>query len=246
MCLVTVIIPYFRKKSYIKKTLESVIIQSYKNLEIIIIYDDQDKSELEFLKKLTKKDKRINLKVNKKNLGAGNSRNFGIKIAKGKYIAFLDSDDLWKKEKIKYQLQFMKKNNLKISHTAYEVVDANDNIKSIRKSRIYDNYNDLLKSCDIGLSTVMIYKNIISNNLKFPNLVTKEDFVLWLKLLKNGYKIGYLDKNLTSWRNLSNSLSSSILQKFKDGFIVYYKYMNFNIFKSIYYLFILGANSLNK
>tara|TARA_Y100000992_G_scaffold293385_1_gene251950 strand:- start:11197 stop:11937 length:741 start_codon:yes stop_codon:yes gene_type:complete len=246
MTLVSVIIPYFRKREYIKKTLNTVLFQTYKNLEIIIIYDDTDKSDLKFVKGLKSQDKRIRLIVNKKSLGAGLSRNVGVKFARGKYIAFLDADDLWKKNKIEFQLEYMIKNNFKISHTSYEVINSENTIKKIRKSKIFFNFDELLKSCDIGLSTVMIYKKTFSRELKFPNLITKEDFVLWLRFLKKGYKIGYLNRNLSSWRKLENSLSSSTLQKLKDGFIVYNKYMEFNILKSLYYVLILGINSLGK
>ena len=93
MSLVSVIIPYYRKKQYISRTLKSVINQSYKKLEIIIIYDDDNKEELKFIKQITLKDKRIKILVNQKNLGVGPSRNKGIKKSRGEYIAFLDADD---------------------------------------------------------------------------------------------------------------------------------------------------------
>ena len=246
MILVSVIIPYFKKKNYIQQTLKSVINQTYKNLEILIIYDDKDISDLKILNHLKKKDKRIKIIVNRNTLGAGFSRNVGIRSAKGKFIAFLDSDDLWKKNKIKFQLDFMLKNNLKACHSSYEVINSSNEIKKIRKSKKYTNYNQLLKSCDIGLSTVMVQRKVFSKDLKFPSLRTKEDFVLWLKFLKKGYIIGYTNKNLTAWRDLDNSLSSSNLQKLKDGFTVYNKYMKFNILKSFYYLFVLGLNSIKK
>jgi teichuronic acid biosynthesis glycosyltransferase TuaG len=92
----------------------------------------------------------------------------------------------------------------------------------------------------------MIKKNIFTNDLKFPNLKTKEDFVLWLKFLKKNYKIFSINTDLTSWRKLNNSLSSSTLQKLIDGFNVYNKFMKFNFIKSLYYLIVLCANYLRK
>ncbi len=112
MKYVSVIVPYYKKKKFIQATLNSILNQTYKHFEIILVYDDEDKTDLSFLKKLQKKDKRIKIILNKKNIGAGKSRNKGIKIAKGNYIAFLDSDDLWLKDKLKFQINFMKKKKL--------------------------------------------------------------------------------------------------------------------------------------
>ena len=92
----SVIIPYYKKK-YIKKSIKSVLSQTYQNLEIIIIYDDENKEDLKYIQNLKKLDRRIRILVNSKNLGAGESRNFGIINSKGKYICFLDADDLEKK-----------------------------------------------------------------------------------------------------------------------------------------------------
>ena len=117
---------------------------------------------------------------------------------------------------------------------------------SLRKAKTFQNYKELLWSCDIGLSSVMLRKEIFKRDLKFPNTKTKEDFILWLNILKKGYKIYSLDKNLMSWIKTPNSLSSSTLQKFKDSFILYNNYMKFNILKSILYTFILSVNFLIK
>ena len=104
-----------------------------------------------------------------------------------------------------------------------------------------------MKSCDIGLSTVIIEKKVIvKTNTKFPQLVTKEDFVFWLTLLKKNYKFYGFDSNLTNWTDTKNSLSSSTIQKMFDGFKVYNYYMNFNIIKSVYYLICLSLNYLKK
>ena len=122
MNLVSVIIPYYRKKHSISKSLYSVINQTYNKLEIIIIYDYEKKDDLNYVKELASKDKRIRLIVNKKNFGAGMSRNIGIKSSKGNYISFIDSDDIWMKNKIERQLKFMKKNNLDFTHTSYLIL----------------------------------------------------------------------------------------------------------------------------
>ena len=247
MDLVSVIIPYYKKRNFIKETLISVTNQSYDNLEVLIIYDDTNLNDFEFLQNIAKSDNRIKIIKNKTKLGAGISRNLGIERSNGKYIAFLDADDTWTLDKLKSQISFMKQNNYKISHTSYYIIDEKKKIIGQRKARNILSINDILKSCDIGLSTVVLEKNIIVHHkIKFPKLVTKEDFVFWLMLLKKNNKFYAQDKYLTNWSDLKNSLSSSIIQKLMDGFRVYNQYMNFNIFKSLYYLFCLSLNYLKK
>lgn len=246
MDLVSIVIPYYKKKEYIKQSIKSVLNQTYKNFEIIIIYDDEELQDLDYLKDLVKLDRRIFLIRNKKKLGAGLSRNIGIKSSKGKYIAFLDADDYWKKDKLKTQIRFMKINKHIVSHTSYQILNQKNKINLIRKARSFFKIEDLLYSCDIGLSTVVLKRNVISNNIKFPNIKTKEDFVLWLKILKKKIPIIAIDKNLSCWRKLNNSLSSSTIQKIFDGYRVYYIYMNYGIFRSILNLFYLSINFINK
>ena len=241
MDLISVIIPYYKKKEYIISSINSVLNQTYKNLEIIIIYDDPNKEDLNLLKKIKKKDKRIKIYINKKNLGAGRSRNKGIKLSKGIFVAFLDSDDLWKKNKLKKQIVFMKKKGIDASHTSYTIINSNNKIIGSRNAKDMS-YKLLLKSCDIGLSTVILKKEIITSKIKFANIKTKEDYVLWLKITLNNNKIFALKDNLTKWRKLENSLSSSKLQKIYDGYLVYRKYMNFNLLKSFGFLMLLSFN----
>ena len=241
MDLVSVITPYYKKKRFIRSTINSVLLQTYKNLELIIIYDDVSKDDLIFLKKIIKKDKRVKIYANKKNLGAGISRNKGIKLSKGKFIAFLDSDDLWLRDKLKKQIFFMRQNKIKISHTSYHIININNKIIGNRRAKDMS-YKNLLNSCDIGLSTVILDKKLITEKIKFPHINTKEDYILWLKITSNKNKIFALENNLTKWRKLDDSLSSSTLQKIKDGYQVYRKYMNFNPIKSFIYLGLLSFN----
>ncbi len=246
MDLVSVIIPYYKKKNFITETVDSALKQSYKNLEIIIIYDDEIEEDLSLIKEIQKKDNRINIIQNKKTMGAGISRNIGISSSKGKYIAFLDADDIWHQDKIKTQINFMIKNNYLISHTSYSIINEHNKVIGTRAARNIFKLNELLKSCDIGTSTVILTKELINNDIEFASLTTKEDFVLWLKILKKNIKIYGLDENLAIWKKTNYSLSSSTIQKIIDGFIVYYKYMNFNFIKSLYYLICLSINYLKK
>ncbi len=213
-----------------------------------MIYDDEDQTDLQYINKLKLLDKRISIIINRKNLGAGFSRNKGINNSKGKYIAFIDADDIWKKNKLALQIEYMKKKNILISHTSYSIInEKNTQIIGTRIARDFYNIQDLLKSCDIGLSTVLLDRKIFSvNSIRFPKMKTKEDFVLWLMILKSNKSIYALNKNLTLWRKSKNSLSSSNIQKITDGFMIYYKFMNYNLIKSLYYLICLCMNFFKK
>ena len=243
MELISVIIPYYKKKKFIYSAIKSALSQTYKKIEIIIIYDNPDLDDLEYIKKISKKNNRLKIIVNKRNIGVSRSRNIGIKKSKGSYIAFLDSDDIWKKDKLKYQLNHMKKNNCLISHTDYEIISRMNDKLGYMKIKKNITYNNLIYSCDVGLSTVMISSKIKSK-IKFPNIKTKEDFILWLKLSKK-FKLCGIQKNLVSWRKNENTIGYS-LQKIRDAFKVYYKFEKFNFLKSIFFVFVLSFNSIKK
>ncbi len=246
MDLISVIIPYFKKKKFIEESVNSILNQSYTNIEILIIYDDKDLEDFKYLNQIFNSNNKIRIIVNESNIGAGLSRNKGISMANGKYIGFLDADDYWHQEKVFKQIKFMKENNFKVSHTSYQIIDEDKNILDVRKARDFNSYKDIIKSCDIGLSTVIIEKTVIKDDIKFVDLKTKEDFVLWLKILYSGIAIGALNENLTFWRKLKNSLSSSFFQKMIDGYKVYRKYMKYNSLVSLYLLLCLSINFLRK
>lgn len=252
MSLVTIIIPYKNNLKYLFLALESVFFQTYKKFKIIIIYDDENKSDLLQIKKFVFRNKKIrkySIKIltNKKNIGAGESRNIGIKLSKTKYIAFLDSDDVWHKDKLKFQVNYMINDRTLISHTSYNIIDESGKKISLRKSKNKLYFKDILNSCDIGLSTVMIdLKFLKKNNLKFPKIKTKEDYVLWLKILKKIPYIKGINKNLTDYRKRKDSLSSNIFTSIINGFKVYKNYMKMGYIESIYRLIILSINFLKK
>ena len=241
--LVSIIITYYKKRIFLKRTLNSIFNQTYKNYELIFVYDDPDKKDLKFIKKELNKFKNKKIIINKKNLGVANSRNIALKFVKGSYLTFIDSDDIWKKNKITKQVKFMIKNTYDFSYTSYSIIDENNNIT---KHRIVDsdaNYKNLSKSNFIGLNTVMINKRIFSL-IKFPNLTTQEDFALWLKLCRKGIKLRHMSDNLSCWRKTSNSLSSNSFQKLKDAYILYNSCEKKNVVYSIYSILVLSYNKI--
>lgn len=243
--LVSVIVPYFKKSRFFRKTIDSIKKQTYKKLEIVLIYDDVDRSDLNFINFELKKIRSKKIIINKRNLGAGMSRNIGISKSSGKFIAFLDADDIWHKDKIKNQIEFMKKQKVDFSYTNYLIINEEMKILKEIKSPKQVKFKELLFSCDIGLSSVMLKSNVLKI-CNFSSLKTKEDYLLWLKISKKNYKFYSLNKSLTYWRSLNNSLSSSITQKLLDGYYVYRVHLRQSIFQSFLSLFILSINFLRK
>ncbi len=243
---ISIIIPYHKKRIFFKETIESINKQSFKNFEVIIIYDDTDKTELDYVKKTIRNLKfRKKLIINNKVIGAGLSRNKGIRVSKGEYIAFCDADDLWNKDKLKIQLSFMKKENILFSHSNYSIIDyASKKIGNLKVPKNIS-YSQLIKSCDIGLSTVMISQSLTKNNL-FSNLKTKEDYLLWIKLIRHLKNFKSINKDLVYWRFLKNSLSSSNFQKLRDAFELYNNRLNFSFLFSIFCVLRLSFNALIK
>ena len=243
MNLISIILPYYKKKIFIAKTINSILSQTYKKFELIIIYDDDDKKDLVYIKQLIKKESKIKLIKNKNNIGVARSRNIGVLKSKGQYICFIDADDTWSKNKLKTQIEFMIKYKCYLSHSHYKIINKCEKILGLMKVKKILNYKDLISSCDIGLSTVMI-KAELKSKIKFPTIKTKEDFILWLKLSKK-YNFYGIQKYLVSWRK--NDISFFyIIQKVKDAFILYYTYEKFNIFKSSLYVVILSFNFFKK
>lgn len=249
---VTVLIPYKTNIEYLFVALKSVFKQTYKNIKIIIVYDNIDKSDLIKIKKflkVKKRERKIPTKIinNKKNLGAGFSRNIGLKSCNTKYVAFLDSDDLWLKNKLQIQINFMEKNNQVFSHTSYFEVNTLNKIISVKIAKSSILYEDLIRSCDVGLSTVIVNFNFLKkNNYYFPKISTKEDFVLWIKIAKKTKLLRGLRQKLTFYRKTKNSLSSNKFVGIINGYKVYRHYLKYNLIKSLYYLFILSFNFLKK
>ena len=245
MPLVSVIMPYYKKINFVINAINSVLNQSFQNFELILIYDDTNLSDLEIIKNKFKNNTKLKIIKNNENFGAGISRNIGISKSIGDIIAFIDSDDYWFQKKLEKQLDFMNQNNFNFIFCSYEKKISEKKSITIINPKEKLEYNDLIKSCDIGTSTVLIRKKIIDEKL-FPNLKTKEDYVAWLKILKKGFYAHNLNETLVIWNSVEDSLSASFFQKIFDGFRVYYNYEKFSFLKSIFCLLILSLNSVKK
>jgi len=220
--LVSVIIPSYNSSRYINSAIDSVLCQTYQNFEIIVVDDGSLDDSISIVNQYKLLDKRVKLFDLKSNFGVYYARNFGISKSKGEYYCFLDSDDLWFKDKLEYQIDFMKKNNFLFSFTSYNIIDSNNNIIK-KKIKVPDfvTYKGLLKENSIACSTVMISKSICISGFFSKN--KHEDYVAWLSLLKRNIQVYGLDKVLVSYRKTKNSISAN---KFKSSVWVWNIYRN--------------------
>ena len=152
--LVSIIIPYYKDKNNILYSVKSAINQSYKNIEVIIIDDENSDESKKRLLNLKKKNKKIKVISTKKNLGVSQARNLGIKHSSGKLVAFLDSDDIWKKDKLKKQVHFMKKNKIDFCYTDYYGFVGKNILYTVNIKKVFD-YNGMLSECPISCSSVL-------------------------------------------------------------------------------------------
>jgi len=235
----------YKKSDYIKETLNSILNQTYKNFELIFVYDDEDKNDLLYVKELLQRFKKKKIIINKKNLGVAKSQKKALKNYKGTFISFIDADDIWKKNKLQFQINFMIKNNVIFSFTSYVVINEENKIIKSRIVPRSTNYKNLVKTNFIGLSTV-IFRKSIHSKVKFPQLKTQEDFALWLLLVRQGIKLVPINQKLSFWRKTDNSLSSNTFQKIKDAFTLFYKLENKNFILSIFSVITISYNKILK
>lgn len=217
--------------------INSVISQTYNNWELLITDDFSSDDTVKIVESYVKKDSRIKLYKLEKNYGAGVARNNSIKFAIGRFIAFCDSDDQWKKNKLELQLKFMQKNELVFSFSDYEVIDENDNYQRYVKCPKKLTYKKLLRTNYVGCLTA-IYDTKFLGKLMMPKIRKRQDWVLWLRIMKKIETTKGLNTSLAVYRNRSNSISSSKFGLLKYNWRVYNQELGFNKSTSFYYLII--------
>ncbi|MCY9821472.1 glycosyltransferase family 2 protein [Aeromonas media] len=232
--IVSIIMPLYNSSAYVARSIESVLSQSYRNWELILVDDFSTDDTLLIIQSYLNSDKRIKLIKSELNVGAAVARNMAIEKASGKYLCFLDSDDIWLPEKLATQVSYMEQNNVLFSFMAYFKVDADDNKIGCVHVPDVVSYNDLLRTCSIGCLTAMFNAEVLGKQM-MPLLRKRQDYGLWLKLIKLSGKAYGINMPLSCYRVHSESISSNKFNAAKYQWRIYREVEGLNIFKTCYY-----------
>src|SRR5699024_1050422 len=203
-----VIMPAYNSEKFIGRALDSIIAQTYKNWEVIVVDDCSTDNTPIVVREYIEKYPQIKYCKLVKNSGAAVARNKAIDKATGTYIAFLDSDDVWKPEKLSIQIEFMEKNEYNFTCTSYTKIDEEDNyLGKTVMTKIKSDYSRVLRTCP-GNSTV-IYNAEILGKFKIPDIKKRNDYVMWLKVIKKSKYLYGLEEPLGSHRIRKDSISSN-------------------------------------
>lgn len=218
---VSVITPAYNAERFIKETIQSVLDQTYSDWEMIIVDDRSNDGTVEHIKEMQAIDARIKLVELEENSGSAVARNTAIDHAKGRYIAFLDSDDSWMPEKLERQLRFMRDKDIAFSFTAY-VRTLEDGTKTnyISRTPATVDWDALMKRCVIGCLTVMLDREK-TGGVKMVDIRTRQDYALWLELTRRGFKAHGLGDVLAKYRVVDDSISSNKWKAAKRNWYVF-------------------------
>lgn len=234
--LISIVVPVYNAEKYIVEAIQTVKEQTYQNWEMILVDDGSTDQSRELIKQNL--CDHMTLIALKKHAGTAVARNEGIKQAKGRYLSFLDADDLWDKEKQKKQLDFMKKNGYAFTYTAFQYIDENHKTRS-KKIAVPEKleYKEALKDTRIlSIAVLLDLKQIPKETCMMIN-VMHEDVATWWKIMKRGYPAYGLNEVLVYYRRYPNSKTFSKLKSAKHRWEVYRKVEKLSILKSAYYFF---------
>ena len=235
---VSIIVPVYNVEKFITRTIDSVRAQTYGNWELLLVMDGCTDTTPQVIRQYCEqaKDERIRVIDQPRNMGAALARNRGVAEATGRYIAYLDSDDLWREDKLEKQLAFMEEKDAAFSFTGYEFADENGKGlgKVVRVPAVME-YQDALKNTTIFTTTVMFDTEKIDRQLLEMPRIKSEDTALWWKVLRNGFLAYGLDENLALYRRAGRSLSSNKLEAIRRIWNLYRKAEKLSVLKSARY-----------
>ncbi|MDK9737700.1 glycosyltransferase family 2 protein [Vibrio sp. D404a] len=230
--LVSVVMPAYNSAQSILASVYSVLNQTYQNIELIIVDDCSTDGTLDVLESIV--DPRV--KVYKLITNSGSPaapRNKALELATGQYISFLDSDDLWKPEKVQRQLAFMQESGSLFACTAYRVIDSRGVQVASYSPPEKVGYKQLLSNNSVGCLTAMLHKSLLEDR-SFPKC-GHEDFALWLSILKDGNFVDGINENLATYRLVNGSVSSNKFKLISFFWNIYRNEQGFSWLKSLYY-----------
>ncbi|HEY5588810.1 MAG TPA: glycosyltransferase family 2 protein [Candidatus Paceibacterota bacterium] len=242
----SVIIPVYNSEKYLEMTIKSVIVQTYADIEIVIIDDCSTDSSYDVIKKWGAADSRIRILRNEKKLGVAETRNKGIETALGEYIALLDSDDIWLPEKLEKQISFMEEKCCSLSYCSYDLINSTDNIFGepflVPKMA---NLSALLKNNFLSCSTIIVRREFFLNHL-FSSEYYHEDYVVWLSMLKECKIVYGINEVLAKYRVMKGTRSANKIKSAKERWKIYRDLLKMNVFVSIYFFAFYVYKSLKK
>lgn len=220
--LVSVIIPCYNGADHVRETLGSALAQTFGDLEAIVVDDCSTDDSVAVIRGVAASDPRVQLHVQQVNQGVAKARNLALSKARGRYIAYLDSGDLWMPEKLERQLAFMQRNGYGACFTSYENVEEDGTLHNVVHVPQELNYGHLLKNTVTCSHTVMFDTEIVDKSLLvMPDLRRGQDFATWLQVAKAGHVFHGFDEALAKYRKSSGSLSSNKLTAAKRTWNVY-------------------------
>lgn len=230
---VSIVVPVHNAAKCIEDTIQSVRSQTMQDWEMILVDDGSTDSSVEIMERYVCDN--IHIIKSGKGVGAAGARNKGLRAAQGRYLAYIDADDLWSPDKLERQLAFMEENECAFSFTGYEFADENGvGVEKIVHVPSKMNYRAALKNTTIFTSTVMFDMTKISKNLLTMPNVASEDTATWWKILKKGYTAYGFDEALTLYRRSSGTLSANKLTAVKRIWNLYRNVEKLSVFKSAY------------
>lgn len=234
MAEISIITPNYNSSKYLNETIQSVLNQNFQDWEWLITDDCSTDDSVEILH--NQKDSRIKVFKAEKNGGAGHARNISLKNATGRFITFLDADDFWEPNFLEEMIRFMKSERIELAYSTYSRCDENLNATKIGdfEADTIVTFSNLLKTCRLSLLSSM-YDSERVGKFYFPEGTKREDHVMWLELLKKIPRGKPLQKTLSKYRMLPNSVSRNKSNIMKDQYLVYKNYMKFSTLKSLYY-----------
>jgi len=236
--LVSIIVPVYNIKKYIRETMDCVRAQTYPHWELLLVEDGSQDGTAEEIAAYIREtgEERIRLLKQATNMGAANARNRGLKEACGRYISYLDADDLWLPEKLERELAFLQEKEAAFVFTGYEFADENGKgTGKVVKVPETLHYKEALKNTTIFTSTVMFDTDKIPKGLLNMPVIKSEDTALWWKILRSGYVAYGLNENLVKYRRSGKTLSSNKLEAIRRIWNLYRKAEGMGVLSSAYH-----------